>query len=170
MKVDSIRKIGYSFLGLLAGIAALLVGTLLIFLLPVPSKLVDLRHVWNLRLSDALAMSAIFAIVSMVAWTVVGLPFVLLLRAVFVARLHWLLDVLIGALLGVSTLALIFLAITRDAFKTATMRAPGYFWQYVAFLSVAALIPAVAFPVYCSLVRHALCSQEIKSGAPSGTP
>jgi hypothetical protein len=82
------RKIGYSFLGLLAGNVTLLLYFLWGAMRTRAWLLSIRRGAPNRVLADALGMFAIYGISSMVGWALIGLPFVLLLPAQFVSRLH----------------------------------------------------------------------------------
>src|SRR5271170_628995 len=83
------RKIGYSFLGLLAGNVASLVVLLLISALPLLGLFPEIKKIWNLDIRLALGWSVSIWIVSMLGWVVVGLPVVLLLRAEIAADFYW---------------------------------------------------------------------------------
>lgn len=160
MKVDFIRKIGYSFLGQLAGNGAMLIVLLLIATLPFLPVFANIRQVWNLHFQVALGVFVLSGIVSMLGWTVVGLPPALLLRAGFAARLHWLLASVIGAVLGMLTMVVIFFAFDRGPLNAASLGNTTMLQIDVAYFSSAMLIAGVAFAVYCASVRPALRSRQ----------
>ena len=158
------RKIGYSFVGLMAGNVASLVALLLIALLPRLDAFAAIKHFWKLDVEGALGLSLATLVVSMLCWVVVGLSLVLLLSTEIAAGLHWVIAAFIGAVLGVSALLLFLVALFRpdvvDFWKPETLD----------FFLLAALIAAVAFAVYCALVRAVLRRQAKENGAPKGTP
>lgn len=158
------RKIGYSFVGLLAGNGASLVELLLIAFAQMLPAFAGFKAIWDMPISRALGLGTIFAIFSMLAWAVIGVPAVLFLRVRHIARLPWFLAVVIGAVLGGISLLLIFLMLNQGKLKMADLKAAGVFWQS------AAIISSTAFVVYSVLVKHALGKEQRKSGAPKGTP
>ncbi|MGC2162586.1 MAG: hypothetical protein WA634_11800 [Silvibacterium sp.] len=153
MKVDSIRKIGYSFLGLLAGNVASILTLLILATLQSFSKFDTVRRAWQLSLPSALGMAALFALFSLAGWTVVGLPFVLLMPARVAARLHWLFAALIGGVLGALTLSLIFWALNGWRLDWTGANQAQQLRQWIPFLFIAVLISGTAFAVYCGLLR-----------------
>jgi hypothetical protein len=161
------RKIGYSFLGLLAGNAVVLAGLLFIAFFRDYPFLAKLRHPFYLNPKQALFTFLWFAIFSVVGWVIVGIPAVLLMPANLVSRLHWLLAVPIGAVLGVFAL---YLELDRGHLPTDALRDPTMYWQIVVCVSAAALNSGVAFAVYCTLLQWARLSEETRNGAPRGTP
>jgi len=92
------RKIGYSFVGLMAGNVAAAVALLLIYLLPRLGLLPGLSRVWN---PTTPILFFFIAMVSMLGWALIGLPVVLLLRAESAADFYWPAAALIGGVLGV---------------------------------------------------------------------
>lgn len=160
------RKIGYSFLGLLAGNAASLSAFLIIATLQpfLPDKFT--HYFFRFDLPRALGMSVFAAIVSLMGWTVVGLPVVLLLPARVAGRLRWF-AAPIGAALGAFTLFLIFLALDRGRLDWASYTQTQ---TLQTFVPPAVLISGVAFTVYCALIRGELEDHPTESGAPSGAP
>jgi hypothetical protein len=143
------RKIGYSFVGLLAGNTVLL----LYFLSSAIKTSVWLRSIHmgepDRVIPNALEMFKLYGITSMIGWALVGLPFVLLLRANFVARLHWLFAGMIGAALG----PLAFLAVS---YSITGGRATISFRNSEMLWIISVLISTIAFLIYCALVRRAV--------------
>lgn len=162
------RKIGYSFVGLLAGNLAMLAGLLLTSLFRDYPYLAKLRHAMYLEPRGALRMWVWCAIFSLLGWAIVGVPAVLILSGNFVSRLHWLIAAVMGALLGIFAL---YLEIDRGRFDAASLLSdPTTFRQYVVFVLAAALNSGVAFTTYCTLAQWARLTHEIESGAPSSAP
>jgi len=164
------RKIGYSFLGLMAGNVVSLMMLVFISALPLLNVLPEVRKIWNLDISQALGLSVAIWIVSMLGWVVIGLPVVLLLSAEIAADFYWITAALIGAVLGLLTILLFYLALNQGRLDTSTFRNPQAMLMTATFFSSAALIAGVAFAVYCALVQAALRKLAKKSGAPNGAP
>ncbi len=158
------RKIGYSFVGLLAGNGASLAELLLIAFVQMLPAFAGFKAIWDMPISRALGLGTIFTNFSMPAWAVIGVPAVLFLRVRHIARLPWFLSVVIGAVLGGISLLLIFLGLNQGKLAMADLKVAWGFGQS------AALISGTAFVVYSVLVRRALCKEQRKSGAPKGTP
>lgn len=161
------RKIGYSFLGLMTGNVASLVVFLLLAVLQRLDAFAGFRHVWEMTVERAAEMSLLFAIFSLPEWVAVGLPLVLLLRSEVVADFYWATAALIGTVLGVIGMLLFALVLDRGF---ATISNPAALRTIAPVFAPAALIAAVAFTVYCSLVKTALRKQAKENGAPSGAP
>jgi hypothetical protein len=160
------RKIGYSFVGLLAGNLVSLILLLLVALVLHTNSFEHIRKVWSLGIGQAFVWSWLVLIFSMIAWLVVGLPLVLLLRAEVIAGFHWMFAVLIGAIVGAFAMLLIFFAMNGGHLSIKSLFAPGAYQPFY----LAALIAAIAFATYCKLVKVAMQSHTRKNGAPSGTP
>lgn len=150
------QKIGYSFLGLLAGNAAMLlyvVNTVIrqrvSFSLPHGQPLPE---IW----SGILVALLFYTPFSMLGWALVGLPTVLFLKAKFVSRLHWLLAALIGAVLGPLAFLPIFLLLSpyKTHLSVADFKGSEPLW----ICSI--LASTVAFVVYCALMRGAVRSNK----------
>jgi hypothetical protein len=134
------RKIGYSFVGLLAGNLALLMYLLLT------------TRAWELKSMGILEMFPFYVGFSILGWLVVGIPAVLLLRLKLVTRLHWLLVVVIGAALGALAQFLIFLVLGLRQNLNLT----GHWNEVWWYFALAGLVSTVSFGVYCALVRRAI--------------
>ena len=135
-----LRKIGYSFVGLLAGDGALLAC--------ITWSTRDLEHnPWQL-----LKIFCLYAIFTVLGWIVVGVPAVLLMDIAFIRRIHWPLVLLIGAVLGPLALFLIFLVldILNGQFSLA-----GYWDDAALSCALAMVVSLVAFAVYCIFMRRA---------------
>jgi hypothetical protein len=160
------RKIGYSFLGLMAGNVASTVLLLLIAVLPRLGVFAGIGQFWKLDIGEALGFAFVVWIFSMAGWVVVGLPVVFLLRAEIAADFYWITAALTGVVLGAFAMALIYVVPNPRHISIAVL------WniETLKFFSLAALIAGVAFTVYCSLVNAALRREAKESGAPSGTP
>jgi len=170
MKIGWEQKIGYSFVGLMAGNVASLVGLLIIGVLQHLDAFTGIRQFWKIDAGGAVGLSLAICIVSMLGWLVIGLPTVLLLRAEIAADFYWAVSALIGAVLGLLTMILLILAINQGRLDTAALRNPEEIGMTIVLFSSAALISGVAFAVYCSLVKRALRGQAKENGAPRGTP
>jgi hypothetical protein len=102
---------------------------------------------------------------------VIGLPVVLSLSAKLIVRLHWSLAFLIGAVLGVSALALLFIVFAGGWHQlTPQFKNHESLRENLIFVIAAVIIAGTAFTVYCGLVRSAMRDQQRKSGVPRGTP
>jgi len=164
MNIGWERKIGYSLVGLMAGNAAAAAALLLIFLLPRLGLLPGLARVWN---PTTPMLFFFIAMVSMLGWALIGLPFVLLLRAESAADFYWPVAAFIGGILGVLGMLLFCVVMDRGlgtVSNAAAMR------QIAPIFGVAALIGAVAFVVYCSRIKAALKDETKESDALKGTP
>jgi hypothetical protein len=166
MNIGWERKIGYSFMGLLAGNVVSLVVLLLVALLPHLDSFVGIKKLWTLTVGDGLGLAFAIWLFSMAAWVVVGLPVVLLLRAEIAADLYLLTSAVAGAVLGAVAMLLMFMALDHDRLDIAIFQKP----ETLGLFLLAALIAGVAFAVYCSLVKGTLRKQVKDRGAPSGTP
>lgn len=151
-RIGAVQKIGYSFLGLLAGNVASLITLLLIAVLPRLNVLPGITRLWGLDFNGALGLSLAIAIFSMSAWVVIGLPFVLLLSSEIAAEFYWAPALLIGAILGAIAMLLFFGAINGGHLDFAALANPA--GRYPLYL--AALIAGIALLVYCTLVRNAI--------------
>ena len=161
------RKIGYSFVGLMAGNAASLLVFLLIAALQRLDAFVGLARVWRMGIGQAAGMSLLFVIFSLPLWAVVGLPVVLLLRAEITADFYWATAALMGIILGVFGMTL-FCVVLDHGF--ATLRNSVALRTIAPMFVPPALIAGMAFAVYCRLVKAALRRQTKEDGAPKGTP
>lgn len=155
------QKIGYSFLGLLAGNATSLAVLVLIAILQQQDAFTWIEKILKLDCGSVLLISVVIMIYSMPAWVMVGLPFVLLLPEKVASGFHWVVALPIGALLGASSMLFPACAFNHWQVKLAMLSNP----IYQVFLSLAALIAGGAFLVYCALLRQAR-----ESGAPLSTP
>jgi hypothetical protein len=160
------RKIGYSFVALMAGNVASTAVLLLFALLSQVDGLGAIGKVFHMGIGQALTFSLAIWPFSMVGWVVVGLPVVLSLRTEIAADLYWITAALIGAILGAFAMALIYVLpdprhITIAEFRNA---------EALRLFGLAALIAGVAFADYCAVVQNALRKQAKENGAPKGTP
>jgi hypothetical protein len=165
-KIGFERKIGYSFVGLMARNAVSLLAVLSIALLSVLNAFAAIRQLWKLDVEGALGLSLAILVVSMLCWVVVGLPVVLLFCAEIVSGFHRMIATLIGAALGTSAFLLFLAVLLRSRLEIADFRNP----EALGFFLVAALVGGVASAVYCALVKGAMRRQAKENGAPSGAP
>ena len=147
MKSEHLLHVYYSFIGLLAGDAALLI---LIFLNALRTSL--LLH-GQLRAQCLTAVGTLIpiAIVSFLGWMVVGAPAVLILTPTRILQTSSWPILILGALLGPVALFVIFLLLSRGMPSAETFSNTGYVW------ACASLISTVAFAVYQALVHQ--CAQ-----------
>lgn len=138
---DYILRIGYSFLGLLAGNAALFAYFFL------------LARAWEPSHMQVLEIFPFYIAFSFLGWVAVGIPAVLLIRSEFIARLYWLPMLLIGAALGTFAQFLIFLLLGSRGY----LNLPGHWNEVAWYFMMAVIVSTAAFAVYCVLVRRALC-------------
>ena len=164
------RKIGYSFLGLMAGNAVTLAAFVLWNMLGRLDAFADIRKFWIEEIIGTLGLFLMIWVVSMLGWVVVGLPVVLSLRTRTVAEFHGITAALIGAVLGLAAMLLSFLVMNGGKLDTALLSNPQAARATAFYFCGAALISDVAFAVYCALVKAALRKQTRKSDVPSGTP
>lgn len=142
--MSAMRKIGYSFLGLLAGNIALFT-----FLF------VDAKA-WQMRdMGAALEIYLFYLAFSLFGWIIVGIPFVLVISSEVIVELNWLIVVLIGLFLGALAQSLIFLWFG----VTGHLNFPVHWGDVLAYEKLAMVISAVAFVVYCALARRTLRQQ-----------
>lgn len=147
------RRVGYAFIGLLAGnaaIAAYFLSTYLRGLLQFHSS-VAARPASQILIGYA-GLMLLYGTFSLIGWLVVGLPAVVLLPLRMISRLPWLVILLIAAAIGVTAMFLILLLfsgghLTPDSFSFRR------FWLYWVLALLASM---VGFPTYCWLIRRRL--------------
>jgi hypothetical protein len=142
MKNDRLLRLGYSFFGLLAGDAALLI-----------LSIANAVHISLLlhgqlksQLFTAMGWFIPIAIVSIIGWMLIGIPTVLIISSERILKTSWLLILIVGALLGPLALVIIFLLLSRGMPSSATFTDTGFLW------ACASMISMVAFGVHCALV------------------
>lgn len=141
--MNAARKIGYSFLGLLAGNVALFS-----FLLA-DAKVRGIKDI-------AFYMLPFYLLFSIFGWILVGIPFVLVIQSEVITELHWLIVILIGLFLG--ALAQFFIFFLFEI--TGHLNLAGH-WRGVAqYEELAMVISVVAFLVYWLLARRTLRQNE----------
>jgi len=143
-----LRKIGYSFLGLLAGDVALL------------ALLVWLSGGWDTSLLEIIVFYVL--LFTLLGWIVIGIPAVLLMDVQLLKRLRWVLVILIGSALG--ALAWFLLWIFSDLFSGPHYHlnlAAHWGWSLVEWseISWAMLVSTVAFAAYSALARRTSSAQ-----------
>jgi len=144
MKLDHLVRVGYSFFGLLAGDAALLI----LFLLNALRASLLLHGQLKAQCLTAFGSFIPIAIVSIVGWLAIGIPAVLILSQRIVLQSPLWLLLVVGALLGPVALFIIFLLLSRGLPTTETFTNTGFLW------ACASLISTVAFAVHCALLRQ----------------
>ena len=151
MKGDRLLRVGYSFLGLLAGDAALL---LLVLFNALRASLLQHGRLMALLLRSALEWFGLVAIVSIVGWMMVGVPAVLTLSTGRILKTAWWQLLLVGALLGPIALLIVFLLLSRGQLSRETFVSTGFFW------ACASVISTIGFGVHCAFVRRWARSHE----------
>ena len=149
LAVQPLRRLAYTFVGLIAGDLALL-----LFLLQNAFRsrsLLLASHMGQpaVQVPLALEMFTAYAIWSVVGWAFVGAPIALLVSATSIVRIPWPLRVVIGAVSGALALFLIFLLLARGHIDF-----PDGFRDTSSLWPLAVLVSAVAFPVYAALLRR----------------
>lgn len=150
--MNVVRKIGYSLLGVLVADGALLAYSLLI------------NKVWETKNFGVFEIFPFYLAFSLFGWILVGIPFVLLIQSALIIRLHWLFVVLIGLALGALAQFLILLGFGI----TGHLNLAGHWHDVAGYEELAMLVSAVAFVIYCVLVRKTL--KQKKAAHPLGTP
>lgn len=154
MKGDHLRRMGYSFLGLLAGNIALL----LLFLFYALRTGMVLHSQLKFQFWSQIEAFFVFTLFSIVGWLVVGVPAVSILSSQSTARLPQLALLPIGALLGPLALLVIFVLLGRGRITAGIFTETGALWLY------AAIISTIAFSVHCLLVRRYVRSMQSDTG------
>jgi hypothetical protein len=142
-----IKRVAYSFIGLLGGEAALLLYLLLnafrlrAYLLAMhmgePARQIPL----------ALEIFVVYATFSFAGWLLVGVPTALFFRAHSITRLPWTLRVVVGAALGPLALFVIFVLLSHGHLELrSTFRSTGMLWVY------SILVSSVSFVLYVALL------------------
>jgi hypothetical protein len=154
MKAGPLRRIGYTFLGQLAGNAFPL-----LFLLGkaflVQQQLLDIRiGPAPEQLSLALQMWVIYFVFSVAGWVLVGIPIALAIPPRIILTMSWW-TLVIGAASGPFSLLLIFAMMARGRLDAGTFRNTGM------FLIFAFVISTTASAVYYALVRRRVIRVEV---------
>jgi hypothetical protein len=148
--VHPLRRLAYSFIGLIAGDVILL-----LFLLhnAIRSRALLLAsHVGQpaVQIPLAFKMFAIYGTFSLAGWMLVGLPTAVLFPAHYVLRLRWALRAMIGAALGPFALVAILVLVNRGRVSfPASFAHMGVLWV------LAMLVSAVSLAVYAALLGKA---------------
>jgi hypothetical protein len=145
------KRVGYTFIGLLAG-DAILLAVLLLNAMRTRAALLA-AHVgqpWH-AIPLALEMFVVYAIFSIVGWLLVGLPTALYFPVPLILRLPWPFRILIGAMLGPMSLFVLLVVLSGGRVMSAGFTDTGMrlIWGY------ASLVSAVAFPSYAALLGRA---------------
>lgn len=139
---DCVLRVGYSFIGLLAGNGALLL------LLLLNAFRLWLHGQMKMQFLAALGDFIPIAIVSIVGWLAIGIPAVLILSPQRALQSPLWLLLTVGALLGPVALFVIFLLLSRGLAAAETFTNTRLLW------ACASLISTVAFAVHCALLRQ----------------
>jgi hypothetical protein len=150
-RVGWVRRIGYAFIGLLAGNAAIVAYFLitnlwgLVRVHSFPSE----PPAWHTLVGYA-GLILIYGTFSLLGWLVVGLPAVFLLPVRILNRLPWLVILLIAAAIGLAAFFPIYLLLNGGHLtpNSFSFRSEWLYW----FLAL--LASMTGFPTYCWLVRR----------------
>jgi hypothetical protein len=146
LTVNPIRRLAYAFVGLLAGIAILL-----LFLLQNAFRVRAMLLAAHMgeparQISYALQVFVLYAIFSFVGWVLVGLPTALAFPARSITRLSWPLRVVVGAALGPLALFAIFVLLAHGHINSLSFTGTSVLWAY------SILVSTVSFVVYVALL------------------
>jgi hypothetical protein len=145
------RRLGYAFVGLLAGNAAIaayfLSGYLWALLLNYSSIA---GHPARDLLIGFAGMELLYATFSLIGWLVVGLPAVFLVPVRILNRLPWLMIILMAAAIGVAAFFPIDLLLNGGHLSPDSFRRERLDWLLALLASI------VGFPTYCWFVRRHL--------------
>lgn len=135
-----LRKIGYSFVGPLAGSATLL------------AYFVLTTRAWEPNHWQPFDIFLLIMTFTLPGWIIIGVPAVLFIDVQFIRILHWLLVLLIGAALGAFALFLISLIFGLVHYINLGGHWGPWYW-------LAMLVSTVAFAVYSALARQTPSAQ-----------
>jgi hypothetical protein len=145
IRLNAVRRVGYSLAGLCAGNVALL-GYLLLNALQLRHSLLS-AHIGepHRMVPQAFEMFLIYAVMSFFGWTLIGLPVALVMPPRVILRMPWPAAIVAGACCGPAAIALLVVVWTRQLNFAHT---ESYF-----ILSI--LVSTVAFVVYRLLLEAA---------------
>lgn len=152
------KRVGYAFIALLGGDAALFLFMLFSAIRARGYFLV--MHVGKPgdQIRGALLLFAVYAAFSLVGWLLVGLPVVLLSSARSIVRLSWPLTIIVGVALGPIAMFLIFVLLSRghlDVTHPETFKGTPWIWLFSLFVST------VSFAIYAGLLRRTTPADEL---------
>jgi len=153
--VNSIRRLAYAFVGLLAGDAILFLYLVQNAIRYRADLLASHMGEPGRQIPLAIQIFVLYARLSFVGWLFVGLPIALLLPARFVRRLPWPLSLLLGAALGPLALFLVIVLVS-DVSRAALAHGhmlPGMFTGTASLWPLSILVSTIAFVVYVALLR-----------------
>jgi hypothetical protein len=143
IRVNPMKRLAYTFVGLVAGDAMLL-------LYLVQNALRERAWLVSVHMGEpqrqipiALDSFVIYAMFSFAGWLLVGLPTALIFPAHFITRLSWPLALILGAVLG--PLALVGIFLLHDHVH---IYLSSSFAETVAPYALAVLVSSVSFVVY----------------------
>ncbi|HLV93677.1 MAG TPA: hypothetical protein VKS44_00685 [Candidatus Acidoferrales bacterium] len=145
------KRVGYAFIALLGGNAALFLFILLSAIRARGSLLAMHMGKPGDEIRGALLLFAVYAAFSLVGWLLVGLPVVLLSSARSIARLSWPLTIIVGVALGPIAMFFIFVLLSRghlDVTDPGTFKGTLWIWLFSMFVST------VSFAIYAGLLRR----------------
>jgi len=141
------KQLAFSFVGLLAGNAFIL----LYFLLNAIQTYFYLTrdHVGapGQVIPQTFQLFILYGICSLIGWILVGIPFSLLVPGQSIARLSWPFWILAGALLGPLAVLVMFSILSRGHLDGSSFAHTGFYW----IISIA--IAGIAIVVYGAMLR-----------------
>jgi hypothetical protein len=153
--VSSIKRMGYAFVGLVAGDTILLLYLLQNAIRLRADLLASHMGEPGRQIPQALQMFELYAHVSFFGWLFVGLPLALFFSARSITRLPWPLSLLLGAALGPLALFLVIVLVS-DVSRAALAHGhmlPGMFTGTASLWPLSILVSTTAFVVYVALLR-----------------
>lgn len=146
-QINIAKRLGYTFIGLLAG------DVILLFFLLQHSIHATLLAGESPRLiGDALQVFFVYAAFSLLGWLLIGLPTALIFPARRLVRLSWPFAPIVGACLGPIALAVTLVLFGHSHVYFDNLSETGTLFAY------SSLVSSIAFVVYLALLH-----QELKS-------
>ena len=150
--ISPAKRLVYAFVGLLAGDLILL-----FFLLQHAIHTTILEGAPPRTLPDAVETFILYAIFSLLGWTLVGLPATLLFPARSITRLSWPRALIVGATVGPIALLAIFALLGRTHIHFRN------FTEISTLFAYTILVSTVSFMVYLALLRKEINSNPARS-------
>jgi hypothetical protein len=147
MAAGWLRRVVYSFLGMLSGFAVLLILMFAVAMLenaPMPNS-VDYPHG---IFSYLLQLALIYSIIALLGWIIVGPIFAVTVPARVVARMHPLISFLLGVILGNGSILILFTFWFMAESQPFRLAGSELYWI------LSAVVAGPAFVVYAQLLRR----------------
>ncbi len=164
VEVKRRKRLAFSFVGLLAGNAFIL----LYFLKnAIWASFYQMRMRGHIGAPGQLILGIfqvciLYGIYSLAGWIVVGIPFSLLVPSQPIARLPWPFWLLAGALLGPLAVLLILLGLGQGHLDGSSFAHTGTFWI------ISVVIAGIAFVVYGAMLRWEIHTKQHEDGTLTG--